>query len=144
MNAEATDRNFWRHCNPQQGYKEGVNKACTWPCEPVCHDGALRMQRWGKRKRRRFKQQIGITCTKEGTLFTKSTPPTRTHSVVISHVNMLGKYLHPFESKNNSQGTVNDSYLNVGATCVEAGSNTSTVTLRVVRGDEMGLKKAAP
>jgi hypothetical protein len=29
-------------------------------------------------------------------------------------------------------------------TRVEAGSNTSTVTLRVVRGDEMGLKKAAP
>jgi hypothetical protein len=27
------------------------------------------------------------------------------------------------------------------ATRVEAGSNTSTVTLRVVRGDEMGLKK---
>jgi hypothetical protein len=25
-----------------------------------------------------------------------------------------------------------------------AGSNTSTVTLRVVRGDEMGLKKTAP
>jgi hypothetical protein len=31
-----------------------------------------------------------------------------------------------------------------GLTRVEAGSNTSTVTLRVVRGDEMGLKKAAP
>jgi hypothetical protein len=30
------------------------------------------------------------------------------------------------------------------STRVEAGSNTSTVTLRVVRGDEMGLKKAAP
>jgi hypothetical protein len=29
-------------------------------------------------------------------------------------------------------------------TRVEAGSNTSTVTLRVVRGDEMGLKNAAP
>jgi hypothetical protein len=29
-------------------------------------------------------------------------------------------------------------------TRVEAGSNTSTVTLRIVRGDEMGLKKAAP
>jgi hypothetical protein len=29
-------------------------------------------------------------------------------------------------------------------TRVEAGSNTSTVTLRVVRGDEMGLEKAAP
>jgi hypothetical protein len=29
-------------------------------------------------------------------------------------------------------------------TRVEAGSNTSTVTLRVVSGDEMGLKKAAP
>jgi hypothetical protein len=29
-------------------------------------------------------------------------------------------------------------------TRVEAGSNTYTVTLRVVRGDEMGLKKAAP
>jgi hypothetical protein len=29
-------------------------------------------------------------------------------------------------------------------TRVETGSNTSTVTLRVVRGDEMGLKKAAP
>jgi hypothetical protein len=29
-------------------------------------------------------------------------------------------------------------------TRVEAGSNTSSVTLRVVRGDEMGLKKAAP
>jgi hypothetical protein len=27
---------------------------------------------------------------------------------------------------------------------VEAGSNTSTVTLWVVRGDEMGLKKAVP
>jgi hypothetical protein len=26
-------------------------------------------------------------------------------------------------------------------TCVEAGSNTSTVNLRVVRGDEMGLKR---
>jgi hypothetical protein len=32
----------------------------------------------------------------------------------------------------------------VKVTSVEAGSNTSTVTLRVVRGDEMGLKKAAP
>jgi hypothetical protein len=32
----------------------------------------------------------------------------------------------------------------VTLTRVEAGSNTSTVTLRVVRGDEMGLKKAAP
>jgi hypothetical protein len=29
-------------------------------------------------------------------------------------------------------------------TRVEAGSNTSTVNLRVVRGDKMGLKKAAP
>jgi hypothetical protein len=29
-------------------------------------------------------------------------------------------------------------------TRVEAGSNTSTVTLQVVRGEEMGLKKAAP
>jgi hypothetical protein len=29
-------------------------------------------------------------------------------------------------------------------TCVEAGSNTSTVTLQVVRGNEMRLKKAAP
>jgi hypothetical protein len=29
----------------------------------------------------------------------------------------------------------------VDYTRVEAGSNTSTVTLRVVRGDEMGLKK---
>jgi hypothetical protein len=29
-------------------------------------------------------------------------------------------------------------------TRVEAGSNTSIVTLQVVRGDEMGLKKAAP
>jgi hypothetical protein len=29
-------------------------------------------------------------------------------------------------------------------TRVEARSNTSTVTLRVVRGDEMGIKKAAP
>jgi hypothetical protein len=29
-------------------------------------------------------------------------------------------------------------------TRVEVGSNTSTVNLRVVRGDEMGLKKAAP
>jgi hypothetical protein len=29
-------------------------------------------------------------------------------------------------------------------TRVEVGSNTSTVTLRVVRGDEMGLKKAEP
>jgi hypothetical protein len=29
-------------------------------------------------------------------------------------------------------------------TRVEAGSNTSTVNLRVVRGDEMALKKAAP
>jgi hypothetical protein len=34
-------------------------------------------------------------------------------------------------------------YLNK-LTRVEAGSNTSTVNLRVVRGDEMGLKKAAP
>jgi hypothetical protein len=32
----------------------------------------------------------------------------------------------------------------VPVTRVEAGSNTSTVTLRVVRGDKMGLKKAAP
>jgi hypothetical protein len=31
-----------------------------------------------------------------------------------------------------------------GATRVEAVSNTSTVNLRVVRGDDMGLKKAAP
>jgi hypothetical protein len=30
------------------------------------------------------------------------------------------------------------------STRVEAGSNTSTVNLRVVRGDKMGLKKAAP
>jgi hypothetical protein len=29
-------------------------------------------------------------------------------------------------------------------TRVEAGSNTFTVTLRVVRGDEMGIKKAVP
>jgi hypothetical protein len=29
-------------------------------------------------------------------------------------------------------------------TRVEAGSNTSTMTQRVVRGDEIGLKKAAP
>jgi hypothetical protein len=29
-------------------------------------------------------------------------------------------------------------------TRVEAGSNTSTVNLRVVRGDEMGIKKATP
>jgi hypothetical protein len=29
-------------------------------------------------------------------------------------------------------------------TRVEVGSNTSTVTLQVVRGNEMGLKKAAP
>jgi hypothetical protein len=35
-------------------------------------------------------------------------------------------------------------YLYPEQTRVEAGSNTSTVTLRVVRGDEMGLKKAAP
>jgi hypothetical protein len=34
--------------------------------------------------------------------------------------------------------------LHTQETRVEAGSNTSTVTLRVVRGDEMGLKKAAP
>jgi hypothetical protein len=36
-----------------------------------------------------------------------------------------------------------DSQSDVGKkiTRVEAGSNTSTVTLRVVRGDEMGLKK---
>jgi hypothetical protein len=34
--------------------------------------------------------------------------------------------------------------LDITLTRVEAGSNTSTVTLRVVRGDEMGLKKAAP
>jgi hypothetical protein len=38
----------------------------------------------------------------------------------------------------------NDLMLVMGFTRVEAGSNTSTVTLRVVRGDEMGLKKAAP
>jgi membrane-bound metal-dependent hydrolase YbcI (DUF457 family) len=36
------------------------------------------------------------------------------------------------------------SYLFMYVTRVEAGSNTSTVNLRVVRGDEMGLKKAAP
>jgi hypothetical protein len=35
-------------------------------------------------------------------------------------------------------------YLVYRLTRVEAGSNTSTVNLRVVRGDEMGLKKAAP
>jgi hypothetical protein len=29
-------------------------------------------------------------------------------------------------------------------TRVEVGSNTSNMTLQVVRGDEMGLKKAAP
>jgi hypothetical protein len=34
--------------------------------------------------------------------------------------------------------------LQIPLTRVEAGSNTSTVTLRVVRGNEMGLKKAAP
>jgi hypothetical protein len=33
---------------------------------------------------------------------------------------------------------------NSRSTRVEAGSNTSTVILRVARGDEMGLKKAAP
>jgi hypothetical protein len=38
-------------------------------------------------------------------------------------------------------GSVPRSYLE-DKTRVEAGSNTSTVTLRVVRGDEMGLKKA--
>jgi hypothetical protein len=36
------------------------------------------------------------------------------------------------------------SVLNSLITRMEAGSNTSTVNLRVVRGDEMGLKKAAP
>jgi hypothetical protein len=35
-------------------------------------------------------------------------------------------------------------YIHSPITRVEAGSNTSTVNLRVVRGDEMGLKKAAP
>jgi hypothetical protein len=35
-------------------------------------------------------------------------------------------------------------HLSFPITRVEAGSNTSTVTLRVVRGDEIGLKKAAP
>jgi hypothetical protein len=34
--------------------------------------------------------------------------------------------------------------LAITTTRVEAGSNTSTVNLRVVRGDEMELKKAAP
>jgi hypothetical protein len=34
--------------------------------------------------------------------------------------------------------------IHVYLTRVEAGSNTSTVNLRVVRGDEMGLKKAVP
>jgi hypothetical protein len=34
--------------------------------------------------------------------------------------------------------------LHIRNTRVEAGSNTSTVNLRVVRDDEMGLKKAAP
>jgi hypothetical protein len=38
---------------------------------------------------------------------------------------------------------VNGEYME-NPTRVEAGSNPSTVTLRVVRGDEMGLKKAAP
>jgi hypothetical protein len=37
-----------------------------------------------------------------------------------------------------------NSLLTYGLTRVEAGSNTSTVNLRVVRGDKMGLKKAAP
>jgi hypothetical protein len=36
------------------------------------------------------------------------------------------------------------SLLSTAATRVEAGSNTSTVNLRVVRGDETGLKEAAP
>jgi hypothetical protein len=36
------------------------------------------------------------------------------------------------------------SKLTGGKTRVEAGSNTSTVTLRVVRGDEMGLIKTVP
>jgi hypothetical protein len=35
-------------------------------------------------------------------------------------------------------------YILFRETRVEAGSNTSTVSLRVVRGEEMGLKKAAP
>jgi hypothetical protein len=37
----------------------------------------------------------------------------------------------------------NELLLYKAVTRVDAGSNTSTVTLRVVRGDEMGLTKAA-
>jgi hypothetical protein len=37
-----------------------------------------------------------------------------------------------------------EGHLLVTETRVEAGSNTSTVTLRVVRGDEMGLKEKRP
>jgi hypothetical protein len=47
------------------------------------------------------------------------------------------KYWRELEKKLKENGV---NYL----TRVEAGSNTSTVNLRVVRGDEMGLKKAAP
>jgi hypothetical protein len=50
--------------------------------------------------------------------------PTKTHNRTLLFVNILKQGRH--------------------LTRVEAGSNTSTVTLRVVRGDKMGLKKAAP
>jgi hypothetical protein len=42
------------------------------------------------------------------------------------------------------QNCLHDTSIILNLTRVEAGWNTSTVNLRVVRGDEMGLKKAAP
>jgi hypothetical protein len=43
--------------------------------------------------------------------------------------------------KYQSMPAIVDSLITSLATRVEVGSNTSTVTLRVVRGDKMGLKK---
>jgi hypothetical protein len=56
-------------------------------------------------------------------------------SLLCSQEPSTGPYLEPDRS---------NPYYPILSTRVEAGSNTSTVTLRVVRGDEMGLKKAAP
>jgi hypothetical protein len=53
--------------------------------------------------------------------------------------------LYNFDTKEKQSITSGSHHtISYDKTRVEAGSNTSTVNLRVVRGDEMGLKKAAP
>jgi hypothetical protein len=107
MNAQATD----------QTSKGTVTCSKAIKREYIRHvyDGALRMQRWGGRGGGEGSSSQLQLLVQKRELCLINLHPTRTHSVVISRVNMLGKYLHPFESKNNSQATVNDNYLHVGA-----------------------------